>query len=70
MAIVEVKIKCIVATSRYGTLESGDRLRTDREFALHLVEDCRAAEYIESGHNQPPAPKKKSRPAKPNAKQE
>jgi hypothetical protein len=70
MAIVEVKIKCIVATSRYGTLQSGDRLRTDREFARHLVEDCRAAEYAESCHNQARPPTKKSRPAKPNAKQE
>lgn len=43
--LVSVKIKGIVATVRYGTLESGDILRTDAAFAKHLVEDCCAAEY-------------------------
>lgn len=43
--LVTVKIKGIVATVRYGTLESGDILRTDAAFAKHLVEDCGAAEY-------------------------
>lgn len=43
--LVSVKIKGIVATVRYGTLESGDILRTDAAFAKHLVEDCGAAEY-------------------------
>lgn len=42
---VQVRIKGIVATVRYGTLESGDILRTDAAFAKHLVEDCGAAEY-------------------------
>lgn len=42
---IQVRIKGIVATQRYGTLESGDILRTDAAFAKHLVEDCRAAEY-------------------------
>lgn len=43
--LVQVKIKGIVATVKYGTLESGDILRTDAAFAKHLVEDCGAAEY-------------------------
>lgn len=43
--LVTVKIKGIVSTVRYGTLESGDVLRTDAAFAKHLVEDCGAAEY-------------------------
>lgn len=44
--LVQVKIKCIVSTVKYGTLESGDILRTDAAFAKHLVEDCCAAEYL------------------------
>lgn len=43
--LVSVKIKGIVATVRYGTLEGGDILRTDAAFAKHLVEDCGAADY-------------------------
>lgn len=43
--LVQVKIKGIVSTVKYGTLESGDILRTDAAFAKHLVEDCFAAEY-------------------------
>jgi len=45
MEIVEVKIKGIVMTAKYGTLSNGDILRTDPAFARHLVEDCQAAEY-------------------------
>lgn len=44
--IVQVRIKGIVSTVKYGTLEGGDILRTDAAFAKHLVEDCSAAEYI------------------------
>jgi len=57
MDIVTVRIRGIVATSRYGTLESGDILRTDAAFAKHLVEDCRAAEYTDIAP--PAAPEKK-----------
>lgn len=46
MDIVTIRIRGIVATGRYGTLESGDLLRTDAAFAKHLVEDCAAAEYV------------------------
>lgn len=44
--LVQVKIKGTVVTSRYGTLSSGDILRTDAEFAKHLVDDCGAADYV------------------------
>ena len=43
---VQVKIRGMVMTHRYGTLSAGDVLRTDAAFAKHLVEDCAAAEYI------------------------
>lgn len=43
---VEVKIHGIVSTQRYGTLESGNILRTDPEYARFLVEDCQAGEYV------------------------
>ena len=49
---VQVKIKGIVSTQRYGTLESGDVLRTDEDFARFLVEDCQAADYLDAP--QPP----------------
>ena len=45
---VQVKIKGIVSTQRYGTLESGDVLRTDEDFARFLVEDCQAADYLDA----------------------
>ena len=45
MEQVTVKITGQAITSRYGTLNTGDILRTDTEFARHLVEDCSAAEY-------------------------
>ena len=48
MSIVRVKIKGIVVTPQYGTLSPGDELRTNPEFARHLVEDCNAAEYIDA----------------------
>lgn len=44
--LVQVRIKGTVVTHRYGTLSSGDVLRTDAAFAKHLVEDCSAAEYL------------------------
>lgn len=48
MELVHIKIKGTVVTQRYGTLVSGDILRTDTEFARHLVKDCAAAEYLNS----------------------
>jgi hypothetical protein len=46
--LVQVRIKGTVVTQRYGTLSSGDILRTDAEFAKHLVDDCAAAEYLDA----------------------
>lgn len=45
MSQVEVEITGQAITARYGTLNTGDILRTDAEFARHLVEDCSAAKY-------------------------
>lgn len=45
MEQVEVEITGMAITARYGMLKSGDILRTDAEFAKHLVEDCSAAKY-------------------------
>lgn len=45
MELVEVKILGQVMTAQYGPLKTGDILRTNPEFARHLVEDCGAGEY-------------------------
>lgn len=45
MELVEVEIIGMVITNRYGTLQTGAVLRTDKEFADHLVNDCAAAKY-------------------------
>ena len=47
MQIVQIKITKTAVTARYGTLSPGDLLRTDAGFARHLVEDCKAAKYVE-----------------------
>lgn len=46
MEAVKVKIIRTAVTAMYGTLSDGDILVTSAEFARHLVEDCKAAEYI------------------------
>jgi len=45
MDSVKVRIIGQAITARYGTLNTGDILKTDAAFAKHLVEDCSAAEY-------------------------
>lgn len=50
--MIEVEILGIVVTHQYGTMNTGDVLRTDPDFARHLVEDCGAAKY----RNQPDGP--------------
>ena len=45
---VTLTIRGTVITSRYGVLSSGDVLRTDADYARHLVEDCKAAEYADA----------------------
>lgn len=48
---VVVKITGFVRSSRYGDLETGDILRTDKAFARHLVEEARAARYVMASRN-------------------
>lgn len=43
--MVEIEILGMVITHQYGVLNTGDILRTDAEFAEHLVDDCKAAKY-------------------------
>lgn len=59
MELVQVQITTTAVTSRYGTLVSGDILRTGAEFARHLVEDCKAAKYVTA-----PAPADADKPAR------
>lgn len=48
MEQVEVEILGQVITARYGVLKTGDILRTDADFAKHLVDDCSAAKYTQA----------------------
>ncbi len=57
---VAVKIRGIVATQQYGELGDGDVLYTDAAFARHLVEDCAAAEYVETQEEAPKPVRKKA----------
>jgi hypothetical protein len=43
---VQVEITGLVSTSRYGNLTPGTILRTDPDFAKHLVEEAGAAKYV------------------------
>lgn len=66
--LVSVKIKGTVATQRYGTLVSGDILRTDAAYAKHLVEDCSAGSYVEAvtvNAEKAPKARAKKAPAEP-----
>lgn len=45
MEQVTVKLTGQAITARYGTLNTGAVLKTDAEFAKHLVEDCGVAQY-------------------------
>lgn len=47
MELVEVEIIAQVITTRYGTLSTGDVLKTDQAFADHLVNDCKGAKWPE-----------------------
>jgi len=63
MEQVEIEITGMAITARYGTLKSGTVLRTDSDFAAHLVNECGAAKYTGAA----PAPAKTAvrAPAKP-----
>lgn len=55
MELVEVEIIAQLITARYGSLSTGDILRTDRAFAEHLINDCNGAKWPEQKvHAQPP----------------
>ena len=58
---VQIKITATVITSRYGTLMAGDMLRTDADFAAHLVGECKAGEYVTEPVQEP---EKRARKAK------
>lgn len=63
---VRVRITRMAMTAQYGTLNAGTILRTSAEFAKHLVDDCEAAEYVETQAPETPvpdAPKKRTRKA-------
>jgi len=45
MEQVEVEIVAETHSARYGVLTVGATLRTDQEYAAHLVDDCGAAKY-------------------------
>jgi hypothetical protein len=60
MELVEVEIVGQVVTAQYGTLNTGDILRANADFARHLVEDCGAAQYVKIA----PAVEPEQKPAK------
>lgn len=68
MNLVTLTIRGTVVTSRYGVLSSGDVLRTDSDYARHLVEDCKAADYADAKPAEADEPKA-AQEAKPQAKQ-
>lgn len=46
MDLVEVEITGLAITQRYGTLTTGQVLRTDAAYAAHLVNDAGCARYV------------------------
>lgn len=61
--LVEVEILGQTITHQYGTLNTGDILRTTAKFAAHLVDDCGAAKYTKA--KTPAAPAAETPPAPP-----
>lgn len=51
--LTQIRITNTVVTPQYGSLSNGDVLRTNPAFAKHLVEQCKAAKYLESIEDQP-----------------
>lgn len=56
MEQVEIEITGMAITHRYGTLNTGTVLRTDSDYAAHLVNECGAAKYITAAPVVEPAP--------------
>ena len=46
MDLIQVEITTTAHTHRYGTLATGDILRTDAAFARHLVKEAHCARYV------------------------
>ena len=44
--MVQIKITGTVFTSQYGALQKGAILRVSEAEAAHLINECKAAEYI------------------------
>jgi hypothetical protein len=44
--MIQIKITSTVFTSQHGALQSGDILRVSEAEAEHLINECKAAEYI------------------------
>lgn len=63
MDLVSIRIKGMVVTNRYGSLSDGDILRTDAQFAAHLVDDLSCAEYLPAAPEPEPvaAPKPRAK---------
>ena len=59
-----VKIRFIRqgANSLIGGFSSGDLARVSEDFARHLVEDARVAEYIQAQQKEAAAPKRGRKP--------
>ena len=55
-----VKIRFIRqgANSLIGGFSSGDLARVSEDFARHLVEEARVAEYVQAQQKEEPAPKR------------
>lgn len=53
MELVRLKITATVITARYGALSPGDMLNTDLAFAKHLVDDCKAAKFVDAANQSP-----------------
>lgn len=50
---VQIKITATVHTSQFGTLVNGDIVRVNKEFADHLVNECKAGEYVTEPAQEP-----------------
>ncbi|MBY0474211.1 MAG: hypothetical protein K2Q13_04005 [Nitrosomonas sp.] len=61
MELVRLEITGTVITARYGALSPGDKLNTDLEFARHLVDECKAARFIDDKTSASVPDKKKTK---------
>lgn len=45
--MTKVKIKVTTITQQYGVLQADDIIACSDEFAKHLVDECKAGDYLE-----------------------